>query len=138
MIPRRGMLAAAGGALVLAAGAALNPVAATSIALSLSSWTGGTNHQQPMQIEKATTGGRKNVRNQCGSRDACLAMIAAGLIAFRLAGFAWTPAHQPAARLPSADSLSTVFSAASDESLQAPRSSPPRRASDILENYTGC
>ena len=64
---------------------------------------------------------------QRDSRDARNAVIAAGLIAFRLVGFAWTPAHenhQPNF-LQRRESLSTVFSAALMRHRMSP--APPHR-----------
>ena len=67
--------------------------------------------------------------HQRDSRDACNAVIAAGMIAFRLGGFAWTPAHESHQPnfLQRRESLSTVFSAG----LMRHRMSPAAPHRDI-------
>jgi hypothetical protein len=67
--------------------------------------------------------------HQRDSRDARNTVIAAGMIAFRLGGFAWTPAHENLQRnfLQRRESLSTVFSAA----LMRHRMSPATPHRDI-------
>jgi len=76
--------------------------------------------------------------HQRDSRDARNAVIAPGMIAFRLGGFAWTPAHenhQPNF-LQRRESFVDRFQRGLDETPYDPRSSPPRHRSDIHQHHS--